>query len=317
MILFDLEWNRGYDKIPLDEILQIGAVKTAFVGGPILDTFQRYIGPRVHRSYSPGAKKLPDLPQCMASTLTFGQALDDFLAWCGDETVFASWGGDDAHILEQNCAYWKLPVPKLPKSYNLQRAFSEVAGAGKQQMALWRAVEYCGVPAPFEFHNALNDCVYTAVVSQWISPAAIDELSSPAWVKKFTWTSEPGGSSREIGPFQTARSGLNSRTSRLMSCPLCGEKGWVIQWRSRREGVYFGTFPCREHGRFLVRFVMSPGEDGLFRGRLSLPPLTDATIQAYSEAMKGQLHSCKALGGRRRRRGGRRRSGDEAREKAS
>lgn len=81
-----------------------------------------------------------------------------------------------------------------------------------------------------------------------------------------------------------------------MSCPLCGEKGWVIQWRSRREGVYFGTFPCREHGRFLVRFVMSPGEDGLFRGRLSLPPLTDATIQAYSEAMKGQLHSCKALG---------------------
>ncbi len=140
MILFDLEWNRGYDKIPLDEILQIGAVKTAFVGGPILDTFQRYIGPRIHRSYSPGAKKLPDLPQCLASTLTFGQALDDFLAWCGDETVFASWGGDDAHILEQNCAYWKLPVPKLPKSYNLQRAFSEVAGAGKQQMALWRAV---------------------------------------------------------------------------------------------------------------------------------------------------------------------------------
>ena len=38
MIIIDLEWNRSYDKIPLEEILQIGAVKIDRMGGPILDT---------------------------------------------------------------------------------------------------------------------------------------------------------------------------------------------------------------------------------------------------------------------------------------
>ncbi|MCU6702829.1 3'-5' exonuclease [Muriventricola aceti] len=316
MIILDLEWNQGYDKTVLDEVLQIGAVRVDRLGGPITDIFCAFIRPRVHKKMKQMARYLPELRRSLDSETTFPEAMGAFLDWCGEEREFGAWGSGDMEVLAQNCRYWKMEADLSKKVWDLQRAFSITVGTG-QSVALYRAVEYCGVPAPFEFHNALNDCVYTAVVSQWISPAAIDELSSPAWVKKFTWTSEPEGSSREIGPFQTARSGLNSRTSRLMSCPLCGEKGWVIQWRSRREGVYFGTFPCREHGRFLVRFVMSPGEDGLFRGRLSLPPLTDATIQAYSEAMKGQLHSCKALGGRRRRRGGRRRSGDEAREKAS
>ena len=39
MIVLDLEWNRGYDKKPLDEVLQIGAVRMDGLGGPITDTF--------------------------------------------------------------------------------------------------------------------------------------------------------------------------------------------------------------------------------------------------------------------------------------
>ena len=32
MIVLDLEWNRGYDKKPLDEVLQIGAVRMDWAG---------------------------------------------------------------------------------------------------------------------------------------------------------------------------------------------------------------------------------------------------------------------------------------------
>ena len=32
MIVLDLEWNRGYDKKPLNEILQIGAVRVEQIG---------------------------------------------------------------------------------------------------------------------------------------------------------------------------------------------------------------------------------------------------------------------------------------------
>ena len=43
MIIMDLEWNRSYDKIPLEEILQIGAVRLERMGGPIVDTFSVFI----------------------------------------------------------------------------------------------------------------------------------------------------------------------------------------------------------------------------------------------------------------------------------
>lgn len=307
MILFDLEWNRGYDKIPLDEILQIGAVKTAFVGGPILDTFQRYIGPRVHRSYSPGAKKLPDLPQCLASTLTFGQALDDFLAWCGDETVFASWGGDDAHILEQNCAYWKLPVPKLPKSYNLQRAFSEVAGAGKQQMALWRAVEYCGLPALFDFHSALNDSMYTALLAQWVpeevlfAPPPAKEPKVKHWTfSKLAFTPPPR---LRAGPFPKVEALLDTRPIRRPLCPLCGTRLLVQCWYGPLGQQYFAPFRCPAHGRFLCRLTAAQDEDGQWRGRVSVPPITPELQWEFHRAAAQPPRLCRAKRKSHRRRG--------------
>ena len=60
MIIWDLEWNRGYDRTPLDEILQIGAVRVAGLGGPVLDTFNAYIRPAVHKKFDPGARRLPE-----------------------------------------------------------------------------------------------------------------------------------------------------------------------------------------------------------------------------------------------------------------
>lgn len=45
MIILDLEWNQGYDKTVLDEVLQIGAVRVDRLGGPITDTFAPLSGP--------------------------------------------------------------------------------------------------------------------------------------------------------------------------------------------------------------------------------------------------------------------------------
>ena len=61
MIVLDLEWNRGYDKTPLEEILQIGAVKLDKLGGTITDTFCIFVHPCVHRNFPP--KSLPLLPE--------------------------------------------------------------------------------------------------------------------------------------------------------------------------------------------------------------------------------------------------------------
>ncbi len=98
MIILDLEWNRSYDKKPLDEILQIGAVRVEKLGGPVVDTFSVFIRPQVHKRFDPGARKLPELRASIESNVEFPAGLEMFRTWCGEETAFAAWGGGDDFI---------------------------------------------------------------------------------------------------------------------------------------------------------------------------------------------------------------------------
>lgn len=309
MIILDLEWNRGYDGKPLDEILQIGAVRLAGLGAPIDDTFNAYIRPAVHKSFDPGAKALPELAECRASNLDFPAALAAFTAWIGDETVFASWGGGDADTLARNCAHWGLPCPDLGQVYDLQRAFGHAAGAEGRQVALWRAVEYCGIPVCFSFHNALYDAVYTAVLSRWLTEEDLLWQPPKASARKLPALSrlafQPQPRTR-VGPFPTARAALSSRTARRAACPLCGRTLWVQEWYGPLGQRYYGRFRCPEHGRFLRRLTLSRLEDGQWRGRLALPPVTEELEREYQAAWSGKPLPCR--GTRRRRRRGRARA---------
>ena len=138
MIVLDLEWNRGYDNKPLEEILQIGAVRLDRLGGRILDTFDIRIKPCVHKRFNRAAKALPEAESYQRATVRFPEALRRFLDWCGEETEFAGWGSDDFLTLRQNCAYWKVPVPKLPRVYDLQAAFSLLLGPGSRSPSTGR-----------------------------------------------------------------------------------------------------------------------------------------------------------------------------------
>ena len=92
MIILDFEWNRGYDKRQLDEILQIGAIRVTRLGGPMVDSFSVYIKPAIHKKFDPVARALPDMNDSLRSNLNFHAALARFRNWCGEETVFAAWG---------------------------------------------------------------------------------------------------------------------------------------------------------------------------------------------------------------------------------
>lgn len=83
MIILDLEWNQGYDKTVLDEVLQIGAVRVDRLGGPITDTFCAFIRPRVHKKMKQMARYLPELRRSLDSETTFPEAMGAFLDWCG------------------------------------------------------------------------------------------------------------------------------------------------------------------------------------------------------------------------------------------
>lgn len=302
MIVLDLEWNRGYDKTPLDEILQIGAVRMDRPGGRIRGTFCAFIRPRIHRKLNRTAKDLPEVAVSLASSLDFPDAYDSFLRWCGEETEFAAWGADDLDILVKNCAFWELEPPPVRRLYDLQTAFALTLGT-RQNIALWWAVEYCQIPDCFTYHNALNDCVYTALVSGWIAQEhlALSLLSRQAL--RFAGVVLPSPPPRRVGPFPSLTAGLNARESRRAACPLCGTSFLIQSWQYCREGTYYVPLRCPAHGRYLCRLTLAPGGDGQWRGALEVPAITPALLTDYDAACRAELvHQCKASRRRRTRR---------------
>lgn len=303
MIILDLEWNRGYDKKPLDEILQIGAVRVAELGGPIVSTFDAHIRPRVHKKFGPGAKKLPDLDLSRASDLDFPTALASFTAWCGDDHELGLWGSDDLGVLYQNCAYWDLPVPELTTTYDLQLTFGELLDAGPQRIALWRAVDYCRIPDIFTYHNALYDAAYVALVSAFLRPEDLTTLPSPdrqAAVQAATpvvpreelpdFTKErftPPPKFR-IGPLPAPAEILSARRARRPTCPLCGRRYRAEEWRKGNGEQYYAPFTCPQHGIFLSRLTLAHLPDGTWRGTLAVPVLDADEIRSFRGTFRAQ-----------------------------
>lgn len=322
MIILDLEWNRGYDKKPLNEILQIGAVRIERVGGPIVDTFNACLRPTVHKKFDLGAKKLPELSVFKTSHQRFPGAVEAFRTWCGGDRVFAGWGTGDVEALNENCKYWGLVPFEAEEFFDFQRAFAHALGAD-QQIALWRAAEYCGVPDVFDYHNALNDAMYTAVLGRWLTPEDLAWRPEPAPPKrrraalKLSRLAFPRQARQRLGPVKTPDEVLDARTVRTLGCPLCGRKQGIARWHfippgeGRTAQQYYGVFTCPEHGRFLCRLTLFRREDGLWLGRRSVPEVTPELTREYAAALDGGVHVCKGKGRRRRRSA---RAGQEAGE---
>jgi len=293
MIVLDLEWNRGYDKTPLEEILQIGAVRIDKPGGKILDTFSIFIQPCVHKKFNRTAKALPDLQSALDSEIHFPEAVEAFIEWCGEDTVFADWGGDDFEVLRQNCAFWKVPAPQPTQLIDFQAAFSLQVNTN-QGVALCRAVEYCRIPTPFTFHNALNDAVYTALVSAWITEDTLTLIALPKEIRRLMKSPPfPPQSYRQSGPYTSLQSALNSRDFRRQVCPICGDPIWVRRWYTSDLDRYYADFRCRTHGSFLCRLALSSTVVGLWQGFLSVPPITAPLLQEFSTALHTASVSCK------------------------
>lgn len=299
MIVMDLEWNSGYGKAPLEEILQIGAVRVDGPGGRITDTFSVFVRPRVHKKMNRTAKALPELRASLDAKLDFPAALALFTDWCGGDTEFAGWGGDDLVVLRQNCAFWRLPVPKVTRQTDFQAAFSLLVGTN-QGVALSRAVEYCGIPDTFTFHNALNDAMYTALVSAWTGPETLALLALAKETRRLADAPPfPAPPPRRTGPYAGPQAALNGRGCRRQRCPLCGTSLWVRRWHPADGSRYFAEFRCPVHGRFPCRLTLSPTGDGQWQAVSAVPAVTPELLQDFDRAFRSGSVCCK--GGTRRK----------------
>ena len=301
MIVFDIEWNHGCDEIRLDEILQIGAVRLDRLGGKIIDTFRVNIRPSVHKELGVAAREVLDLPTFLRAELDFPGAMAAFRAWCGEERLFAAWGNCDVDVLRRNCAYWNVSSPEMEKVYDIQASFSALLGS-KLRIALYRAVEYCGIPDCFDCHDALYDAMYTAIIGEWVPEEGLLLCALPRRLQRLSNEKFPRQPRRRVGPFPTREAALEARESRRAMCPHCGRKIWIQTWTGAVPERCYADFCCPVHGWFLCRLTLDVGEDGKWRGRVAIPAITQNTMQEFYLATKAECYRCEPIGKKRKRR---------------
>lgn len=283
VIVIDLEWNSGlYTKLRLDEILQIGAVKVDLDRRKIVDSFNAYLRPAVHKRYSPAAAQLPDLALSLDSELDFPTAFARFVDWCGGDTLFASWGNSDLNVLIQNRDFHKLDAP-LPATFlDLQMAFDRLIGCGNN-LALERAAEYCLIPDIFDPHNALYDAMTAWIVAERVPiRLLLDAVREAGQPLPKGQKALPKRETLWRGPFANRDLALTNRGCRRANCPACAAVNRVGQWYLSKDGCYYCRFACRSCGKpGLLRLELFEDKKGRFWGNTVIQPLTKSRLDFY------------------------------------
>lgn len=180
-IVFDLEFNQGYnkslnktisnDRCPF-EIIQIGAIKLNSQFN-IIDTFNSYVKPEIYKQIHPYVSKMTGITlQTVADAPSFSQVYKDFKKFINTKNpVLCVWGTGDLKELYRNITFYDLPSKTLPKSYiNIQHYASKYFNnpAGKS-IGLQNAINILNLKQDKSYHNALNDAYYTALIFKKIN----------------------------------------------------------------------------------------------------------------------------------------------------
>ena len=294
MIIIDLEWNSGSDYLGFDEILQISAVRISALGSCILDTFNIYVKPQVNTTLHPAAAKLPELQRSFSDGVCFPVAFLKFREWARHEKDYAAWGEDDFRVLQQNVSFWNLKALPMRAAFNLQRGFGQHLGTAAQ-VALCKAISYCKIPESFTFHDALNDAMYAALLTQWIT---LHDLVVPPRTAGFRhwwrWSSTlflpPTKKRSKYLP--SVQAVLSFPRMRQQNCPVCGRKLWVQSWfQWQNSENYYAPLFCTEHGGFLCRLTLT-AHDGLYRGCSAIVYANRRELLRFHTACSGNLFVC-------------------------
>ena len=303
-IIIDLEWNQpisyqssAYRKVGdklIFEMIQIGAVKLdenlnpgEAISIPIAPTHYLRIHPRIRKMTGLDAETLAGAP-------AFREALEKFVAWCGEDYTLLTWGCDDVSVLYQNISFFQCEDIKLPPLCDIQRLFSDVHKL-KDRSGLKAAMEMMHISADdtMAFHNALNDAWYTALVFKTLpDPAAV--LNYTQQPKSLIHTRRNAREKTAGEVFPTVRDALQSETALHPVCPRCGRVLALDgEYIKQSVGRYIAVAKCKNHGRILIRLRFRLDDDGQKIMSRTTAPATGANV-AYVHTKQLQMQQRQA-----------------------
>ena len=277
-IVFDLEWNQSsagkeasLDHLPF-EIFEIGAVKLN-ENMEKLSEFHRLTGPCVYRQMHFAISEVTHvtMDELVHRGEPFKQVMESFLAWCGDDYIFCTWGSMDLTELQRNMVYHGMEIPFASPLlfYDVQKLYSRLYSDGKTRESLDEAVNFFGLEANVPFHRALEDAEYTGGVLQRLDMDQVGEYVSVDYYRipqcreeEFTLVF-PDYSKFVSRGFATKEDAMSDKQVTDMVCYKCRRMlRKKIRWFSYGQRFYLCLAACPEHGPVKGKIRMKRSEDG-------------------------------------------------------
>ena len=276
-VVFDLEWNQSpygkaaeIERLPF-EIIEIGAVKLNDER-EVVDTFQVIIKPTVYRRLNYRTREIVHMKQSeLDDGIWFPDAVRDFLAWAGPDSVFCTWGTVDLPELQRNMKYYQLlHLLKGPLHYyDVQKLFAIQYEDMKSRRSLEYGTDFLHLPKAEAFHRALADASYTAEIFRTIDNDIILAYDSlDVYQNPRTKTEEIhlvyNGYSKFISrEFESKEQAMADKEVLATPCCLCGRPSHKkIRWFSVNARNYYCVAVCPEHGLEKGKIRMKHNDDG-------------------------------------------------------
>lgn len=262
-IVLDLEWNQSptgkegaVEEIPF-EIIEIGAVKIN-ENKEIVGQFSEMVQPQIYKEIDPNVQRIIHVTMDqLKSGRTFLEIIEDFIAWCGKDYIFCTWGSMDLVELQRNMKYYNVaPIAHKPFFYyDVQKLFSIFFDKEKRVRNLAYAADFFHMQPDGEFHTAIADAKYTAKIFQKFDLKKIkkymeiDYFHPPGKREDEIYVTFRSYSKYISMTYKTRELLLHAKEVKGEVCCVCQKKVVKkIDWFSNSSKNYYGIFLCREHG---------------------------------------------------------------------
>ena len=188
-IVLDLEWNQGSGQEPEVkempfEVIDIGAVKLNEKRN-IMDKYNQLVKPVVYHQMNRITSDLVHLHmEDLQKGRSFVEVMNEFLAWCGEDYVFCTWGPLDLFELQRNMHYFHMePLSGKPvKFLDVQKLFSIAYEDKKSRRSLEYAIDFLQIEKDVPFHRAFSDAYYTARILEQMEEEVLENYSIDTYI---------------------------------------------------------------------------------------------------------------------------------------
>lgn len=260
-IVLDLEWNQGSGQEPEVkempfEVIDIGAVKLNEKRN-IMDKYNQLVKPVVYHQMNRITSDLVHLHmEDLQKGRSFVEVMNEFLAWCGEDYVFCTWGPLDLFELQRNMHYFHMePLSGKPvKFLDVQKMFSIAYEDKKSRRSLEYAIDFLQIEKDVPFHRAFSDAYYTARILEQMEEEVLENYSIDTYILPKTREEEVHVMfhdymkyiSREFPDKQKA---IEDREVISTKCYLCRRNiRKKVRWFSTNGKHYYSISVCPVHG---------------------------------------------------------------------